>query len=116
MPDEKDMNAVNPEDLDTEEAPAFIDDRERELFAVAQLGIKTQQFMNTEVGRMMIGYAEQEIHMHALALLDVSPDDHEKVQEHRFKAHVAMLFKQFLDEAINSGEAAYQQLDSSGDL
>lgn len=92
--------------------PDFIDEEEAQLFAIARLGMETQHFFNSEVGRLMLGYAKQEINHHAMALLDVDPSDTEKVNEHRFKAGVARLFISFVNEAINSGSAAYQQLDA----
>lgn len=80
------------------------------MFAFADMGQKAIGFRDSELGRLMIGFAEQEIRDHAEKLLDCDPNNVRDITHHQQKAGVARLFLRFIDEAISSGEVAYEQI------
>lgn len=90
--------------------PQYVIEEDDVLLAVADVGTKVVDFKNSEVGRLMFGYAAQEKQAAAELLLIVDPYDTKTVQTVQNRAAVAMLFERFVEEAINSGEQAYQQL------
>lgn len=88
----------------------FDNEEDMTLFAQAALGLKAKDFENSEFGRYVVGAAEQEIQEHAMALLDVDPDDIKTIRNHQLKAGAARLLLSLVSEAITGGDSAYQQL------
>jgi len=83
---------------------------ELEMFALADLGEKAVGFRDSQIGRLMIGFALQEIREHANALLEVDPVNVDEIRRIQQKAGVARLFLRFIEEAISSGEVAHEQI------
>jgi hypothetical protein len=77
------------------------------------MGQKALSFRDSEVGRLMTGFAIQEIESHARKLLDCDATDTKVIMHHQQKAGAARLFLQFMEEAISSGDVAYAQLTST---
>ena len=91
----------------------FLDDRERLLFAQAQLGDQTIEWMNSPVGQYVRGCAIQEIEDLRDQLEKSNPMSlfgRRKIQRLQQDAKAARFVLQWLTEAINDGENAYQQL------
>lgn len=90
--------------------PAFLSREEEELFAHALLGEEAITFLNSDLGRLLRGYALQQRQEAAEALLKVPVWRKRKIQQLQFQAAVAEQFLGFIQEAINNGEAAHQGL------
>jgi len=92
---------------------AFIDDRERMLFAEAQLGEDVITWLNTPVGQYVRGCALQEIEKLRDELEECNPNSifgRRKIRRLQVDAKAARLVLQWLNEAIQNGENAYQNL------
>jgi len=91
----------------------FIDDRERILFAEAELGEKTIEFLNTPTGKYLRGCALQEIEALRDALEMCNPSSlfgRRKIRRLQERAHAARYVLKWISEAIENGENAYHAL------
>ena len=79
-----------------------------ELIATAELGDDTKRFLESDLGRCLIGMAEQEIAAAQEALLTVAPMDTEGITKLQNQAKVALYFKQWLAELVDKGNAAIE--------
>ena len=100
---------------EAELTPKFLNEEERSLFAEADLGEQAINFLDSELGRFMRGMAIQDRSeaLESLARPEADPDTDEGrnvIRQSRFKAAVANQFLDYLQSAVNSGEAAYQSL------
>ena len=91
--------------------PAFLSQEEQELYAEAVLGKDAVDFLNSELGRVLRGYALQHIEEAKTALLTVPTWRKRKIQQLQFKAAVAEQFLAFIREAVMRGETALQGLN-----
>jgi hypothetical protein len=96
----------------------FIDDKERELFAVATLGEDAREFLRSHpVGRYLHHRAKQMIQQAEIDALAVDTDawphfrGRNKLRQIRERAAVARAFINWLAEAILEGDAASQELE-----
>jgi hypothetical protein len=95
----------------------FIDEKERELFARAQLGSQTRQFLDSDLGRYLHGRAKQEIEQAQVDALEVDAvswrwwRNRHKLLKLQMKAAVARQFLRWIIEAIQDGEIAFQELN-----
>ena len=86
-------------------------DEETVLSAQAKVGELCANWLDTDVGRYVIGRAEQ-YEMDVLReLAMVKPEDKIKIVQLQERAKVPALIVRFLDEAIADGEAAKFQLE-----
>lgn len=95
--------------------PQFLNDEERELFAQAKLGDEAVAFLDSDLGRLLRGFALQRRAdaRDALVAPEADPDTPEgraKIREARFQAAVADQFLTFVQEAVATGEVAFQAL------
>ena len=85
-------------------------DEETVLSAQAKVGALCANWLDTDVGRYVIGRAEQ-YEMDVLReLATVKPEDKIRIVQLQERAKVPALIVRFLDEAIADGEAAKFQL------
>lgn len=80
------------------------------LFAQVDLGEKTREFLATDIGRYLVGCAEQQITSCSQDLLNVNPNNTDKISEIQSKARTASNFIVWVNEAIDMGDSAYQQI------
>ena len=81
------------------------------LSAQAKVGALCANWLDTDVGRYVIGRAEQ-YEMDVLReLATVKPEDKIRIVQLQERAKVPALIVRFLDEAIADGEAAKFQLE-----
>ena len=86
-------------------------DEETVLSAQAKVGALCANWLDTDVGRYVIGRAEQ-YEMDVLReLATVKPEDKIRIVQLQERAKVPALIVRFLDEAIADGEAAKIQLE-----
>jgi len=97
----------------SEEAINFVDQREREFFARAQLGQQVLDFLASNVGRYLHGRAKNELEQAQVDALECNPDSffgRRKLKKIRHRADVARSFMTWCADAIQDGEVAYQEL------
>lgn len=86
-------------------------DEETVLLAQAKVGALCANWLDTDVGRYVVGRAEQ-YEMDVLReLATVKPADKLRIVQLQERARVPALVIRFLDEAIADGEAAKFQLE-----
>lgn len=98
---------------DAEFTPQFLSNEEETLFAEAFLGREAIDFLNSDLGRVLRGYADQKISEAKDKLLDANPSSmlgRRKIQKLQFDAAVASQFLAFIQEALMRGNIAEQTL------
>jgi len=93
--------------------PEFIDSTEAELFAHAVLGEQAVDFLNSDLGRLLRGRAEQRKQDAKDAVIGINPMTpwgRRKIRKLQFEAAVADQFLQFIAQTVNDGRQAEQQL------
>lgn len=93
--------------------PQFLDEEEEALFAEVMLGDEAVRFLNTDLGRLLRGYALERREDAKEALLSADPDTEtglQKIKAAQLQAAVANQFLQFVQDALSRGEMAHQQL------
>jgi len=104
---------MNYEDIaisDAELTPHFLNKLEEELFAEVLLGDEAITFLNSDLGRVLRGYALQEVEEAKTALLTCPWWNKRKLQRLQFKAAVANQFLGFVQEALVRGRVAESNL------
>jgi CHASE3 domain sensor protein len=87
-----------------------VDDERADLKAVAELGERVRGFKLTDVWRYLESRATEEIVASLDALKDVDAEDPKAIRQLQNRARVAELFLNWLDEAIQDGRNADEQL------
>lgn len=90
--------------------PQFINRQEEALFAEAMLGQNAIDFLNSDLGRLLRGYALQELMICQEKLLKTPFWRWRKIIKLQQRAAVAQQFVQFVYEAIQHGEVAEQNM------
>ena len=93
--------------------PNQLTEQQQMQFAEATLGEECKNFIQSNVGRYIQGRAKMELEECKSGLLNLErldPDFDVRYEQLRQKAGCALLFTQWMIEAITDGEAAYQQL------
>lgn len=80
------------------------------LFAEAKLGLDADVFLASDVGRYLLGRAEQEIEAAYLDLERVRAEDADTIRTLQNQIWRAKSIRQWLHEAIEAGNLAEQQL------
>jgi len=90
----------------------FVDEKEREFFARAQLGVRVRDFLESDVGRYLHGRAKAEIEQAQVEALECSTSwfGRRKLLKLQHKAGVARSFMRWIVEAIQDGEVAFTEL------
>jgi hypothetical protein len=77
-----------------------------ELIATAELGDEAKRFLESDLGKCLLGMAQQEVESAREALETTSPMDYLKVRELQNQAWLGRHFNQWLLELLHKGEAA----------
>lgn len=104
---------MNHEDIaitDGELTPQFLNRVEEALYAEVLLGDEAVTFLNSDLGRVLRGYALQEVEEAKDALLTCPWWRKRKLQQLQFKAAVAKQFLGFIQEALIRGRVAESNL------
>lgn len=91
--------------------PHFLNKAEEELFAEAVLGRDAIAFLNSDLGRVIRGYALQELEISKQKLLKTPFWRWRKIIKLQHKAAVAQQFLSFIQEALMRGKVAEQNLE-----
>lgn len=91
--------------------PQFLSNAEEELFAEAMLGQEAIDFLNSDLGRLLRGYAEQEVMICQQKLLTTPFWRWRKIIKLQNRAAVAQQFTNFISEALLRGRVAEQNLE-----
>lgn len=83
------------------------------LFAEAVLGKEAEEFLASQVGRYLVGRAEQEEREALNLLATVSPWRRNRIRQLQCDVAVARSIKGWLAEMITAGNAAMHQLELS---
>jgi hypothetical protein len=86
-----------------------------ELIAAMELGKEAQEFIEGNIGRYLIGVAQQEVRAAQEALGRVQPEDIKTIVELQRKVWNGEHFEEWLKELVHNGneaEIAYKQLRS----
>lgn len=84
------------------------DIRLAELIAHAEIGLQGQAFLQSDLGRTVIGMAKQQREASEKALVFVDPDDKKAITALQNNAKLALYFEQWLEELISKGENAME--------
>ena len=79
-----------------------------ELIATAELGEEARKFLDSDLGRCLVGMAQQEIAAAQDALEKVAPTDTEAITGLQNHAKVARWFEQWLYELVDKGNSALE--------
>lgn len=77
-----------------------------ELIAEAEIGEQARKFMEGELGRTLLGMAQQDIDAAQEALETVDPDDKAAITKLQNKAALGRMFAGYLTELFNRGDQA----------
>lgn len=94
----------------------FVDDKEREYFARAKIGIDVETFIRSDVGRFLHGRAKAEFAECKNNALQCDPNSwfgRRKLSKLRERAAPARLFMMWCAEAITDGRLAEQELENN---
>lgn len=87
-----------------------------ELIAEAEIGEEARKFLESDLGKVLVGFAEQEILSAQVGLEKVSPHNISAIQGFQLQARFGRSFKDWLAELVSRGNAAMeaykQQRDS----
>ena len=79
-----------------------------DLIAEAELGDEAKKFKESDLGRCILGIAEQEAMLSEKALGKIDPEDIDGIVKLQRQIQVAEWFQQWLDELIDKGESALE--------
>lgn len=79
-----------------------------ELIAHAELGEEARNFIESELGKAVLGMAQQEIDAALQDLALVDPADVEKIRKLQNQAALGRMFAAWLGELINKGSNALE--------
>lgn len=85
---------------------------EEVLLAEAMLGRDAEDFINSDIGRYLLGRAEQEAAEAAELLAKVSPWRRNRIRQLQNEIWRAQSIKGWLAEMVTGGKAAFHALDS----
>ena len=80
------------------------------LMAEALIGDEAEKFVQSELGRTILGMAKQEVEVAALDLKDCDLKDDKKLREIQNRIWRATQFEAWLVELISKGQEAMQTL------
>ena len=79
-----------------------------ELIAEAELGEEARSFLESDLGKCILGMAKQEVALAQEALETVSPLDSESIMELQQRAKLYRNFEQWLNELLDKGQTALE--------
>uniref|UniRef100_UPI0026174BB5 hypothetical protein n=1 Tax=uncultured Halomonas sp. TaxID=173971 RepID=UPI0026174BB5 len=98
--------------------PEFLNAEEEALFAEFMLGEEAIRFLNSDLGRVMRGFALMRREEAKEAILHADPDaedGRQKIKAAQFQAAVADQFLTFVQDALSAGDMAEQNLKQMRD-
>tara|TARA_S200000501_G_scaffold100841_1_gene94352 strand:- start:2843 stop:3118 length:276 start_codon:yes stop_codon:yes gene_type:complete len=81
------------------------------LLAEARLGLQTQEFLKSPVGKFIAGRALKAKQEAFEAWVNVEPCDEDAIRELQFRARLPQIIISWLDEAINQAQHAEETLN-----
>lgn len=81
-------------------------DDDKVLFADARLGTQVELFLSSEVGRYLVGRAEEEEKLAIAELIEAKPNDFFANRDIRNRIAVTHMFRDWLADAVQAGIAA----------
>lgn len=79
-----------------------------ELIADAELGDEAKRFLESDLGRCLVGMAQQEVMAAQEALETVDPNQAEEIRALQNKAKLGRQFDEWLHELVDQGNAALE--------
>ena len=86
-----------------------------ELIASAEIGDQARKFLESDLGKCVLGMARQQIEGAWLDLENVDPTQTEKIRALQNKAQLGRQFEQWLKELLQEGENAMNIYQSRKD-
>ena len=86
-----------------------------ELIAEAEIGDEARKFVESDLGKTLLGMAHQDISDAQIGLEDIDPEDSKAIRNLQNKAKVARNFESWLIELISKGENAMVQWKQNQD-
>lgn len=77
-----------------------------ELIAAAELGEEARKFLESDVGKVLLGLAEQEAKLAQEDLGEIDPTDTKKIMELQNRIRCSKWFQQWLIELVSDGNQA----------
>jgi hypothetical protein len=77
-----------------------------ELIAEAELGDEARKFLDGDLGKWLVGCAEQEVQAAQEALETADPNNEKAIRDLQNKAWRGRRFKEWLAELVSRGEGA----------
>lgn len=87
----------------------------RSKLAEVQLGLQTQDFLKSTIGRYLLGRAEIDEREGVFRLKNADPKDEKEIRAAQFLARLPDLLARWLDDAIVNGKNAEEQLQQQQD-
>jgi len=78
------------------------------LIAEAEIGDDARKFFESDLGKTLLGMADQDVRMAQEGLEDVEPTDTKKITSLQNQAKNARNFRKWLEELIDKGNAALE--------
>ena len=79
-----------------------------ELIAEALIGDEAKKFIESDLGKVILGLAEQKTEAARIALETADPDDRKLILKLQNEAALGRMFKDWLNELFNAGENALE--------
>lgn len=79
-----------------------------ELIAEALIGEEARKFIESDLGKVVLGIADQQVSEALAALEDADPSDVKQIMALQNKARAGRQFRGWLIELINAGENALE--------
>jgi len=79
-----------------------------ELIAAAEIGDEARKFLESDLGKYVLGVAEQDALLALEKLGEIDPSNIEQIRAAQNEVKLARSFKQWLLEALHDGEQAMQ--------
>lgn len=76
------------------------------LIAEAELGEEARQFLESNIGKTVVGMAEQDVDLARIRLGEVDPDDKKLITALQNEIKLGIRFKQYVIQLFNEGEQA----------
>lgn len=90
-------------------------DDDNMLFADARLGMQVELFLASEVGRYLVGRAEEEEKLAIAELVEAKPNDFFANRDIRNRIAVTHMFRDWLADTVQAGIAAGVRLREQDD-
>ncbi len=93
-----------------------IREAEEAAFEIARTGIDIERFISSPIGKYLLEKAEREYGEATTDLVNTPIGDSSEMADAQLKARVAIKFKLWLIEGVNSGLAAEKQLRMNDEI